>query len=41
MLDIEINRTAATSGTGKLHLYIFLLQDAQLNILNGRYVARL
>ena len=36
-LTIQLHRTAATSGTGKLHLHIFLLQDAQLNIQNGRF----
>ena len=35
-LTIEIHRVA-TSGTEKLHLHMFLLQDAQLNIEDGRY----
>ena len=36
-LTIQLERTPATSGTAKLNLHIFLLQDAQLNILNGRF----
>ena len=36
-LKIELHRTPASGGTGKLHLHIFLLQDAQLNIQGTRF----
>jgi hypothetical protein len=36
-LNLLIERTAASSGTGKFNLHVFLLQDAQLNITEGRF----
>ena len=36
-MTLQIERTAATSGDGTLNLMIFLLQDAQLNIQDGRF----
>ena len=36
-LTIQLHRTPASGGTAKLHLHIFLLQDAQLNIRDGRF----
>ena len=35
-VTLEIHRVAGT-GTGKLNLHVFLFQDAQLNIENGRF----
>ena len=35
-VTLEIHRVAGT-GNGKLNLHIFVFQDAQLNILNGRF----
>ena len=36
-LTIEIERTPATSGTEKLNLMIFLIQDANLKFKDGRF----
>ena len=36
-MTLQIERTPATSGDGKLNLMIFLIQDAQLNIQDGRF----
>ena len=35
-VTLEIHRVAGT-GNGKLNLHVFVFQDAQLNILNGRF----
>ena len=35
-VTLEIHRVAG-SGNGKLNLHMFVFQDAQLNILNGRF----
>ena len=35
-VTLEIHRVAG-SGNGKLNLHVFVFQDAQLNILNGRF----
>ena len=34
-VTLEIHRVAG--GTGKLNLHVFVFQDAQLNLLNGRF----
>jgi hypothetical protein len=36
---LQINKTAQTAG--KLYCYIYLLMDAQVNTLDGRYKAAL